>query len=336
MHYIDTDERIKMLYDMLKIRLFEERFCDLRNEGILTFGQAHLGIGEEAMYVGVCSSLSEADLVVGTHRSHGYAIAKGSNINNLMAELFGKTTGCNHGKGGTLHFADASKGVLGSSGIVGGGVPIGVGAALAIQINREDRCVVAFFGDGAANEGVVHESMNLASIWNLPVLFICENNGYAISVATKESSSVKSFATRANGYNMQGFTVNGQDVESVRAVCEKALDSVKKGLGPALIECNTIRFCDHCGVTYPNMKKRQHDTDEIDLKYWDNENDPIILHFSHLVDDKLMDLDSFKKMYAQVSLEIDEAVRYSLNSPYPQMSDLFSDIYVDVEEKWGK
>lgn len=334
MQLLEDNEKTNMLLGMLKIRLFEEKFCELRNENILSFGQAHLGIGEEAVYVGVCSALSNEDIIVGTHRSHGYAIAKGSNMKSLMAELFGKITGCNHGKGGTLHFADVSKGVLGSSGIVGGGVPIGVGAALAIQINGENKAVVAFFGDGAANEGVVHESMNLASIWKLPILFVCENNGYAISVSTQNGSSVDSFSVRARGYNMRGYEVDGQDVESVRTVCATALEGIKNGYGPALIECKTRRFCDHCGITYPNMNKKYDDRGEVNFEYWDNNEDPILIYVKKLCDEHVIDIDIFRQMYMNISSEVEEAVQYSISSPYPQKDDLFKDMYVYCTEKW--
>ena len=329
MSLLDRPDRLNMLEKMLKIRLFEEKFCEARKEGILDFGQAHLGIGEEAMYVGICTALEKEDLVIGTHRSHGYAIAKGSNMNKLMAELFGKSTGVNHGKGGTLHFADASRGVLGASGIVGGGVPIGVGAALAIQMKGKKNCVVAFFGDGAANEGIIHESMNLASIWKLPILFVCENNEIAISVPIKKSSSVDSFVSRAVGYNMPGIIADGQDVEKVRKVTEILVKDIKQGTGPAFIECKTERICDHCGITYPNMSEKIVEVNSYDIEYWTNPKDPIVMYINKLCSEKLIDMALFGRMYNDIKKEVDTAVKFSVESDDPCFDDLYKNMFTE-------
>ncbi len=241
---LGLDLMIKMYSQMLRIRLFEERVVELFARGNMP-GLAHLSIGEEAVAVGACNALREDDYITSNHRGHGHCIAKGASIDRMMAELFGKQTGYCGGKGGSMHIADFEKGILGANGIVGGGIPLATGAALGVKLRGLERVVVCFFGDGASNQGSFHESANLASLWKLPVIYVCENNLYGISVAQHRHQAVKDVAIRALGYNMPGTVVDGNDVVAVLGAVKKAVALARKGDGPSLIECKTYRWRGH-------------------------------------------------------------------------------------------
>src|SRR5690606_7398255 len=233
-----------MMRRMLRIRLFEERASDIRVEAKLP-GVLHNCIGQEAAIVGACMALRADDFLTGNHRSHGHPIGKGVSLAPLMAELFGKRTGVCRGKGGSMHLADFSAGSLGESGIVGSLMPVAVGAGLSARLRGTDQVCLCFFGDGAANCGPFHESLNLASVWRLPVVFLCENNGYASTSAQAETTAIAHIALRAQAYDMPGSIVDGQDVLAVHGSVANAIARARAGSGPTLIEAKTYRYCDH-------------------------------------------------------------------------------------------
>ena len=241
---IDKKTGLWIYNKMNEIRDFEETAWTLFTENKLR-GSVHLYTGEEAVAASVCAQLTDEDLIASTHRGHGHCIAKGAELDRALAELMGKATGYCKGRSGSMHIADFTQGNLGANAIVGGGIPIAVGAALSAKMQKQDRVAVSFFGDGASNEGTFHESLNLASVWKLPIIFVCENNGYGISVPTWQSTSVENISERAKGYNMPGETVDGNDVEAIDAAFERALKRAKAGEGPSLIECKTYRWMGH-------------------------------------------------------------------------------------------
>ena len=241
---IQKERLIKIYKTMNLIRKFEERALYLFENNFLR-GSLHLCIGQEAIPSTVCSLLRDEDYITSTHRGHGHCIAKGAKPDLAMAELMGKATGYCKGKGGSMHIADLTKGNLGANAIVGAGIPIAAGAALAAQLRGSDQVSVSFFGDGASNQGIFHEGINLASVWKLPVIFICENNGFGISVPVAQSTSVKDISQRGQAYDIPGVTVDGDDVFAVNEAFEKALERVKNGDGPTLIECKTYRWQGH-------------------------------------------------------------------------------------------
>ncbi len=241
---IREEKLIEMYKEMVKIRLFEESMEDLCFRGSVP-GTMHLYVGQEAVAVGVCANLRKGDYVISTHRGHAHSIAKGIELKKIAAEILGKVTGCCRGRAGSMHLSDPSVGLLYSSAIVGAGVPLAVGAGLSIKLKGTDQVAVAFFGDGASNTGGFHEGLNLASIWKLPVIFVCENNLYAISVSVKKSTSVKDIATRASAYNMPGAIVDGNDLTVINKVTKEAVKRARRREGPSLIECKTYRCLGH-------------------------------------------------------------------------------------------
>ena len=240
-----TKERALWIYNkMNEIRNFEETAYGLFEQNKLR-GSVHLCTGEEAIPATVCSTLTKDDYITSTHRGHGHCIAKGAELDKALAELMGKATGYCKGRGGSMHIADFTKGNLGANAIVGGGIPIAVGAGLASKMQKNDRVDVSFFGDSATNEGTFHESLNLAAVWKLPVLFVCENNLYGISVPQWQSTSVKDISVRGEAYNIPHFTVDGNKPDEIAPVVEAAIARAKAGEGPTLIECKTYRWLGH-------------------------------------------------------------------------------------------
>ena len=241
---LEPQQLVEMYRRMLTIRHFDQRAVEEFHAGNIP-GVVHAYIGQEAVAVGVCTALRRDDRIVSTHRGHGHTIAKGADIQRMMAELFGRSNGYCHGKGGSMHIADFSVGMLGANGIVGAGLPIATGAALAAQLEKSDRVALAFFGDGASNEGAFHGSLNLAAIWKLPVIFVCENNRWAVSVPASYALSVDDVAARAAAYNIPGVIVDGTDVLAVYEVTAEAVQRARAGAGPTLIECKTYRWRTH-------------------------------------------------------------------------------------------
>src|SRR2546430_13250624 len=238
-------EVLRWLYQhMVLIRRFEERIDALRQAGRLQ-GSAHLYVGQEAVAAGVCARLEDDDYVASTHRGHGHAIAKGVDVARMMAELFGRETGTNHGRGGSMHIADTSVGMLGATGIVGAGIPIALGAALSARTRGTEQVAVAFFGDGAMGQGLVYECLNMAVIWKLPIVFVCENNGYAESTPAEYALGTRDVAQRAEPFGMPASAVDGQDVFAVHAEVARAVERARRGGGPTFVECKTYRYHGH-------------------------------------------------------------------------------------------
>jgi pyruvate dehydrogenase E1 component alpha subunit len=316
---IPAEVLLEMYRKMLLIRRFEERAIELYSEGLIP-GLLHTYVGEEAVAVGVCQNLRNTDYITSTHRGHGHCIAKGADPKRMMAELMGKKTGYCKGKGGSMHIADFSKGILGAEAIVGAGLPIAVGAGLSLKMDKKDSVVVAFFGDGASNQGNFHECLNLASVWNLPVIFVCENNHYAISVSTKKSTSVEKISQRACAYDIPGITVDGNDVIEVYLKSRELIDRARNGEGPAILECVTYRFRGH------------HERDP--LKYRKNEEVqewlkrcPINRLKNHILSNKLADEEVFGEIEGDIKNTIDEAVKFAVDSPEPEFDVVFEDVY---------
>jgi pyruvate dehydrogenase E1 component alpha subunit len=310
-----------MFRKMLEIRYFEDKVHEIFAQGKLP-GFVHLYAGEEAVAVGVCANLFETDMITSTHRGHGHCIAKGCDINGMMAEIYGKLTGLCKGKGGSMHIADLDKGMLGANGIVGGGFPLACGAALTAKYKKTRDVVACFFGDGANNQGTFHEGLNLASIWKLPVIFVAENNGYAEATPVSYASSCKTIANRAAAYNMPGVRVDGKDVVAVYEAAKEAIERARRGEGPTLIECVTYRNYGHFEGDNQKYKTEQ------ERKTHLYENDAILRFKQYLLDNELMSEEGIKAMEERVRETIERAVKFAEDSPYPKKHDLFTDVYV--------
>ena len=293
---------------MLRIRRFEEAVAELMSAGQMV-GSAHLAIGQEAAIVGACLALRDDDYMVGTHRSHGHPLGKGAKPGPLMAELLGKATGVNQGLGGSMHLADFSVGSLGETSIVGSGLPIACGGALSAQLRGTDQVALAFFGDGASNEGTFHESLNLAAAWKLPVIFYCENNGYAITTSATLATSVPDIAVRAAGYGIPGEVVDGQDVLACWTAVERAATRARAGQGPSLIEAKTYRFREHS-----EGRKLVYRSDE-EVATW-LRRDPIDL-FRALLSGEGVDREDLDRIEAEVEAEIEASLEFARSSPDP-------------------
>lgn len=314
----------EMLRRMLRIRLFDERASSLMASSKLP-GFLHNSIGQEAEIVGACMVLRDDDYMTGNHRSHGHPIGKGVALAPLMAELFGKKTGVCRGKGGSMHLAAFSAGSLGESGIVGSLMPVAVGAALSAHLRGTDQVCLCFFGDGAANCGPFHESLNLAAVWKLPVVFLCENNGYAIRSAQAQTTAVEDIAQRADAYNIPGVVVDGQDVVAVYDCVFTAVARARAGGGPTLVEAKTYRYCEHseaAGVTkvFPYRT-------ESEIESW-RARDPINILSAQLQRRGHLSHEEFEAIKSEVEEEVDEAVTFSEQSAPPEASALFEDVFV--------
>jgi TPP-dependent pyruvate/acetoin dehydrogenase alpha subunit len=316
-------QMVDLLKTMVTIRLFEGRLVDLYAMGFT--GLTHLYIGQEAIAAGVCANLRKEDYITSTHRGHGHVIAKGGALKFMMAELFGKKTGYCKGKGGSMHIADINLGILGANGIVGGGIPIAVGAALSSKMRKTDQVTVCFFGDDASNTGAFHEGLNLASIHCLPVVFICENNLYGISVPQKQHQAIQDISIRAVAYNMPGVTVDGNDVLAVHKASGKAIERARAGKGPTLIECKTYRWRGHHEGD-PNRGSRYRPVEEV--KEW-MKKCPIRRFEEKLLGKKIVTTAKGKKIREEIEKEIDEAIAFAKESPYPDPQDLYEDVYTE-------
>jgi pyruvate dehydrogenase E1 component alpha subunit len=312
----------EMLRLMLRVRLFEEATIDLFHRGDLP-AMVHLSIGQEAAVVGACLATGQGDFMTGNHRSHGHPIAKGADLRGLMAELLGKATGVCGGKGGSMHLADFSVGSLGESGIVGSAIPVATGAGLTAQVTGSGAVCLCFFGDGAANEGVLHESMNIASTWQLPVIYFCENNGYAVSVPMEGSTAVPDIAARAAGYAMPGVVVDGQDVVASYFATRDAVARARAGEGPTLVEAKTYRFHEHAY----GLKVKEAYLEEQVVQSWRETVDPIVLFERRLAGEDIVPLAEQAQLRADVQAEVDDAVQFALDSPYPDPQDAYKDVY---------
>ena len=322
---MDKEMLMRMLRRMMLIRRFDETVIEMVQRGEMV-GAAHCYIGEEAVAVGACAALRDEDYITGNHRSHGHPIAKGGDVRRAMAELLGKSTGFCKGKGGSMHLADFSIGILGESGIVASALPVAVGAALGSKMQGNDRVVVSFFGDGASNQGACHEAMNLASIWKLPVIFLCENNQYAVTTHFNDSVAVENISDRAVAYNMPGVLVDGQDAISVYEATVEAVARGRAGLGPTLLEARTYRYQDHSEGLNRILRESYRSDEEVE--YWRNR-DPIDIHAKALVEQGIATQEEVEAVRSDVAATIEEALEFARESPYPDPEDLFTDMYAD-------
>ena len=317
---LDRDTLLDMYERMVQIRVFEDLAGKNFAAGLVP-GFVHLYAGEEAVAVGICSQLTDRDYITSTHRGHGHCIAKGVDIDGMVAELMGKSTGVCKGKGGSMHIADVDKGMLGANGIVGGGFPLACGAALTAKTLRTGGVAICFFGDGASNQGTFHEGLNLAAIWNLPVVFVCENNGYAESTPVRYHCAASDIANRAGAYEIPGIVVDGFDVFAVYEAAREAIDRARRGDGPTLIEAKTFRYYGHFQgdqVTYRT---------EEELEAY-KQRDPIKALRSALADRGLATEDELNAIDDRVAKQLDDAWDSAKAAPFPAPEEALTDVYV--------
>ncbi|RVT42309.1 thiamine pyrophosphate-dependent dehydrogenase E1 component subunit alpha [Sphingobium algorifonticola] len=316
-----NDRSLEKYRRMLRIRHFEDKAEAIHAAGEIP-GALHTYAGQEASGVGACIALRNDDYMVGTHRSHGHPIAKGAKLRPLMAELLGKVTGICKGKGGSMHLSDFSVGSLGETSIVGSGIPVAAGAALGSKLQGNDRVALCFFGDGATNEGAFHEGMNLAAVWKLPAIFVCENNGYAVSTPASAAVPVKDIAERAKAYAMPAIIVDGQDVDAVEAAVTEAVERARTGGGPTLVETKTYRYADHAVNMGRILLDRGAEVDE-----W-RKRDPLTLYRARLLEAGVAAA-TLDAMEQEVADEVADALQFARDSAYPEQADAFDDVFVD-------
>ncbi len=312
----------EVLHKMHLIRKFEEGAEEAYLRGLI-HGTMHLSIGQEASALGICMPLTEADQITSTHRGHGHCIAKGAQVDRMFAEFFGKTTGYCKGRGGSMHIADVSKGNLGANGIVAGGIPIATGAALSAKMQKNGKVVVCFFGDGANNEGAFHESLNMAAIWKLPVVFVCENNGYGMSTSSARSTAVTNIADRAAGYAMPGVIVDGNDFSAVAEASSNAVDRARKGDGPTLIESKTYRHRGHS-----KSDRNRYRTKE-EIEDWKTNRDPIARFENELLQFGVIDKDGIDAVINAVDAEIAAGIAFTQASQASPISEVLNYVYAE-------
>jgi len=314
-------QQLEMYHQMVLIRRLEERGAELYQQGKIG-GFMHLYIGQEAVCTGLIAARKPDDRVITAYRDHGVAISCGISAREVMAELLGKVTGTSHGKGGSMHMADTTKNFWGGHAIVGAHLPIAAGMALGDKYGNRKNVTICMFGDGATNIGFFHEAVNLSKVWNLPVLWVCENNIYGMGTSVERASAVSSIALKARGYAMPSETVDGMDVLKVHEAAQKALDFVRSGQGPYLLELTTYRFRGH-SMGDPERYRKQ-----AEVKKWE-ESDPIGIYRRYLVDNKITGGKALDEMDGQVLAEVEEAVQFAEASPEPPMEDLYTNVYAD-------
>jgi acetoin:2,6-dichlorophenolindophenol oxidoreductase subunit alpha len=324
---VDSDAKtfLALYRTMRLIRRFEERIVELVNRNEIP-GVTHEYVGQEAVATGICAALRPDDVITSTHRGHGHILAKGGEPRRMIAELMARATGYNRGRGGSMHIADLSLGIYGANGIVGAGTPIACGAAMAAKLTGSDRVAVSFFGDGGMNQGVVHESMNLAAIWSLPVVFVCENNGYAISASIKEMAAIERLADRARGYGMPGDVVDGMDVLAVREAGRKAVERARRGDGPTLLECRTYRFVGH--FTAEKARGIKYRTDE-EIAEW-RQRDPVDTFPAWLERQEGITAADTEAVRRDVEATLDDAIAFGRQSPFPDPDEALDGMYATV------
>jgi len=315
----DKNQLSDALLKMHQIRRFEEGAEDSYMRGLI-HGTMHLSIGQEASAVGVCMMLNTDDQITSTHRGHGHCVAKGADLKKMFAEFFGKEEGYCHGRGGSMHIADVSSGNLGANGIVAGGIPIAVGAALANKKLDNNKVVISFFGDGASNEGAFHEALNIASIWKLPVVFVCENNGYGMSTSTERSTSVSNIADRSVAYSMESDVVDGNSISDVAEATHKLIEYARSGKGPALLECKTYRWRGHS-----KSDRNRYRTNE-EIEQW-KAKDPIVQFENRLIEYQILDQQELDDIAEQAVKEVQEAIEYAKNCTDPDPDSVTRDVY---------
>ena len=313
------DDVLRLYATMALVRAFDQRVATLVLKGAF-IGVGHLCVGQEAVAAGVCAALRDDDYVTSTHRGHGHCLAKGVDPGEMMAELFGKATGTCHGKGGSMHIADFRRGMLGANGIVGAGLPIACGAALTAKLTKSGRVTVAFFGDGASNIGAFHESLNLAAVWKLPVVFVCENNRYGEATPVEYALSAEHVADRAAGYRMPGLIADGQDVLDVYGKAREAVAHARSGGGPALLECETYRYFGH----FVGDPARYRSAEEVE---WYRARDCIIRCAEYLRERHGIAAKQLDEIGAEAERRLDAAVAFAESSPAPGLDAIVADVY---------
>jgi pyruvate dehydrogenase E1 component alpha subunit len=319
----NAEAAAKVIGAMWRIRLFEEAVDELFARGLM-HGTMHLSIGQEASATGVCLAMRAGDHLTSTHRGHGHCIAAGADLDRMMAELLAKETGYCRGRGGSMHIADVSTGNLGANGIVGGGIPIAAGAALGLRMQGKDAVVISFFGDGATNEGAFHEGVNLAAVWDLPVVFVCENNKYGMSMSTEFSTKLGSLADRAAGYGIPGVSVDGNDVQAVFDVATAAIDRARSGGGPTLIEAVTYRWKGH-SKSDKNLYRTREEIEE-----W-REKDPIAAFLAKVTAAGTLDDTELARIAQEAREAVRESVRTGNAAPPSRADELLSAVYATTE-----
>ena len=304
----------ELLATMLKIRYFEQTAKTLYKEGLIP-GSIHLYIGEEAIAAGACANLKDTDYISSTHRGHGHIIARGGDLNRMMAELFGKADGYNGGRGGSMHIATMELGILGANGIVGAGIPIATGAAFSSFVRKSGQGTICFFGDGATNQGTFHESLNIASVFSLPVVYICENNLYGVGTCIKNTTKCQKLSIRSVSYGIEGITIDGNDVMLVYETVKKAVEKARAGKGPTFIEAETYRWQTH----FEGEPDAYRPADEV--KSW-KEKDPITRFEKELLKQQIMDSDEIKVLHKDVQNQIEKAVEFAKASEQPDVNDV--------------
>jgi len=320
---LEGPQLVGMLRTMMMIREFDERAIKLRTAGKI-YGAVHPYVGQEAVAVGVCTTLTTKDRVTSTHRGHGHCIAKGADVRRMMAELFGRVDGYSKGKGGSMHIADFAVGMLGANGIVGGGLPIACGAALAAQIEGQGHVTACFFGDGAAAEGEFHEALNIAGLWKLPIVFVCENNQYAANNAVGVQHPHPDIATHAAAYAMPGVIVDGNDVLEVHARTAEAVARARRGEGPSLLECKTYRWHFHAMRNAPPPETRPAG----EIAAW-KARDPIARLERHLRDKGVIAAAEVTALRERVLADLEDAIAFADASPFPDPKDLLADMFAE-------
>ena len=316
------DELKAALRKMYLIRKFEEGAEESYTRGLI-HGTMHLSIGQEASAVGACMALGDADKITSTHRGHGHCVAKGANVSRMFAEFFGKESGYCRGRGGSMHIADVEKGNLGANGIVGGGLPIAVGAALSAKRLGTGAVTVCFFGDGANNEGAFHEALNMAAIWKLPVVFVCENNKYGMSTSTERSTAVRRIATRADAYAMPGVTVDGNDFSAVSEAMDAAVARARAGEGPSLVESMTYRWRGHSKSDRNRYRSKEEIADWM-------ARDPIVRMADMLVEHGIATREEIAGLEAGADREIAEAIEFAKTGENPKVAEVTRDVYTEA------
>jgi len=313
-----------MYRKILTIRLFEEKVYELYGQNLVP-GTIHLYAGEEAIAVGVCSNLEKTDYITSTHRGHGHCIAKGADLKRTMAEILGKKTGYCKGKGGSMHIADFSIGMLGATAVVGAGLPIALGAGLSIKLRGTSQLVACFFGEGASNQGTFHESLNMASTWKLPVVFVCENNLYAMGTRQSLAMNIENIADRAAAYGIPGKVVDGNDVLAVHEAANEAVTRARRGEGPTLIECKTYRRKGHSRVDPAKYRPKK------EVEEWMSR-DPIGRFKDRLLQANSLTKTEISQIENEVAAEIEAAVKFAMESPYPAPEEALEDVYAQEEK----
>jgi pyruvate dehydrogenase E1 component alpha subunit len=326
---LSKKEKISYLREMMRIRRFEQTSLKLYNQGLMG-GFLHLYIGQESVAVATASVMGKNDHMITAYRDHGHALAAGMGMNECMAELLGKATGCSKGKGGSMHFFAPDKNYWGGHGIVGGQTPLGLGIAFGLKYKGIKGCCFCFLGDGAVNQGAYHEALNIAALWQIPVIYVIENNKYSMGTSLERSSSIRNFlAERADGYGIVWDVINGEDIYELRSKMSQAVDRAHKESKPTVLEVETYRYYGH-SVADANAKKYRR---EEEIERYKKHHDPIMLWRKRLIEEGVIDEETADKIDAEAKKEAADAATFAQESPFPELQDIFDDIYWEVDKK---